>query len=275
MWKYTAPGVTEDPQPGARGAAGLLERLDAPARLVGVADRRAVLAIQDGPGQRLEQRCQPRPATGERAGRDGQPPARQPRHHPVQGPMAHETLEQHARPHGDAVGRACEQPVRRRRGHFPRRVPAVAPPTPAGAHDAPLMGLHLDLHERGGLLAVDRIRRAAAAAHARRLRGLEDFGAFLEPRPRSASMPGRAGLLAAPALRTGRLLPLALLPVQRLGQYGPAGTKVRHLGLQRFGACRHPGPLLRLRPCLPPQSGVLARAPQGRVLAAQGGIATP
>ena len=81
---------------------------------------------------------------------------------------------------------------------------------------------------------------------------------FLELRPRGASMPGRAGLLAAPALRTGRLLPLAFLPVQRLGQHRPAGTKVRHLGLQLLDACRHPGPLLRLRPCLPRQSGVLA-----------------
>ena len=271
-------GRDRDPQPGARGAAGLRERLDAPARLLGVADRRAVLAIQDGPGQRPEQRRQPRQATGERADRDGQPPARPPRRHPVQGPMARETLEQHARPHADAVGRAPEQPVRRRRGHFPRRVPAVGAPTPAGAHDAPLVGLHLDLDERGGLLAVDTGYGAPQPPHAPptgagRLRCV--------PRARAAEC------VHARALRTGRLPPLALLPVQRPGQHRPAGTKVCHLGVQLLDACRHPGPLLRLRPCLPPQSGVLeaqradrglARAnlpPRGRVLAAEGGIAAP
>ena len=122
---------------------------------------------------------------------------RQPRRDPVQGPVADVALEQHARPHGGAVGRAGKQPIGRRRGDFPRRGLAVALPPPARTHDPPLMRLHLDLDDRGAMRAVDRIRRAAARTHARRLRRAMDFDPFLKPRPRGAAMAGSAGLLAA------------------------------------------------------------------------------
>ena len=136
------------------------------------------------------------------------------------------------------------------------------------------MGLHLDLDDRRGPIAVGRIRRAAAAAHAGRLRRMMDFDPFPEPRPRGPAMASCAGLLAAPAVGPGFFLLLALAPVQRLRQHRPAGPKLRQLSLQRLDARGHPpAPGLRhprlhaQRRILPAQCRVFLAQRPDRVLA--------
>ena len=216
-----------DPQPGAPGTSRLAQRLDTPAGLVAVAHSRLVLVLQHRQRQPLEQRREPRQPAGQRTGGDGQSLMRQRHRHPVQGTIAQGALEQNMRPHGGAVGRAGEHPVRRRRRDMPRGIGTVAPPAPAGTDDAPCMRLHVDFDDRAGTLAVGHIRGTAAATHACFRRRLVDFDPFLKPRPRGAAMAGSARLLAAPARRAELVLLLAPAPVQPLRQYGPTRTNLR------------------------------------------------
>ena len=146
--------------------------------------------------------------------------------------MAHIALEQHPRPHRGPVRRIGEQPVRRGRDDFPWRIGTVAAPAPAATHDAPRVRLHVDLHDPRATLAIGHIPRAATAAHPRLLRRFVDLGPFLERRPRRPPMPGRAGLLAAPALRTRLVLLLASATVQPLRQHRTAGANLGQLRLQ-------------------------------------------
>ena len=68
-----------DPQPGAARAVFPAKFLDAPAGLVGMAQRRLVLVRKDRLGQRLEQRHEPLQAVGQRPRRDRQPLGGHPR----------------------------------------------------------------------------------------------------------------------------------------------------------------------------------------------------
>ena len=61
------------PQPGAARPVFPAKLLDAPAGLVGMAQRRLVLVRKDRLGQRLEQRHEPLQAVGQRPRRDRQP----------------------------------------------------------------------------------------------------------------------------------------------------------------------------------------------------------
>ena len=108
-----------------------------------------------------------------------------------------------------------EQPVRCGRDDFPGRVSAVARPTPARTQDPPLVGLYIDLDDRGGTLAISHIRLAAAATHARLGWWRVHFEPFLQRRPRLAPMAAHPGLLAAAARRTRLVLLFTSAPVQR------------------------------------------------------------
>ena len=83
-----------DPQPGAARAVFPAKFLDAPAGLVGMAQRRLVLVRKDRLGQRLEQRHEPLQAVGQRPRRDRQPLGGHPRGNAVHEAEAGTVLEQ-------------------------------------------------------------------------------------------------------------------------------------------------------------------------------------
>ena len=139
-----------------------------------------------------------------------------------------------ARPEGDSVGRAPEQPRHRRRRDLDRRGRALAGPAPARAADHALVGLDLDLDEGRFLDAVRRVGLPALGARARLRRRGVDFGALLESGPLGAAVAGRAALLAALALRARLVLLLALAAEQLPRQHGPGRTQPGKLGFQRL-----------------------------------------
>ena len=255
-----------DPQPGTPGTAAVAQRLDAPAGLVAVTHARGVLVLQDRLSKRLEQRHEACHAVAQRAGGQRQPLPGQPIGHPVQRPVAHIALEQHPRPHRGPVRCIGEQPIRRGSDDFPWHIGTVAAAAPAATHDAPCMRLHVDLHDPRATLAIGHIGRAATAAHPRLLRRFVDLGPFLKRRPRRAPMPGRAGLLAAPALRTRLVLLLASATVQPLRQHRTAGANLGQLRLQsRFALLPFPYRLAQpgIVPGQRPDGGLVPpRAPQ-------------
>ena len=163
-------GSVSGPKPGAARPAFLTICLNAPCRLVGVAQRRGVLVREDRLGQGLEQRHEALDAVGQRPRRDRQPHVGEPRRDPMQGTAADEAFVEHARPDADPVGRGVEQPRHRRRGHVARRGRALATPAPAGPDDGVLVGLDIDLEQSGAPLAVGGIGLAAARTYARDLR---------------------------------------------------------------------------------------------------------
>ena len=198
------------PQPGPAGAPLLAIRLNAPCRLVSVAQRRAVLMREDRLGQRLEQRHEALDAVGQRPRRDRQPHIGQPGRDPMQGTAADEAFVEHAHPDADPVGRVVEQPRHRRRGHIPRRGGALAGPAPARPDDSVLVSLDIDLEESGAPLAVGGIGLAATRTYARILRRVATFLLLPEAGALGAPVPGGAALLAALAPGARLLLPLAL-----------------------------------------------------------------
>ena len=110
-----------DPQPGAARAVFPAKFLDAPAGLVGMAQRRLVLVRKDRLGQRLEQRHEPLQAVGQRPRRDRQPLGGHPRGNAVHGAEAGTVLEQEAGPEAGPVERPGEQPRHRGRRLDPSR----------------------------------------------------------------------------------------------------------------------------------------------------------
>ena len=143
-----------DPQPGAARAVFPAKFLDAPAGLVGMAQRRLVLVRKDRLGQRLEQR---RTASGCRPASPARPSAlgRTSTRRGARGGSRH-MLEQEACPEAGPVERPGEQPRHRGRRHFHGRRRARAGPAPARTGHA-LVGLDLDLDEGGFLGAVRRL----------------------------------------------------------------------------------------------------------------------
>ena len=155
-----------DPQPGAARAVFPAKFLDAPAGLVGMAQRRLVLVRKDRLGQRLEQRHEPLQAVGQRPRRDRQPLGGHPRGNAVHGAEAGTVLEQEACPEAGPVERPGEQPRHRGRRHFHGRRRALAGPAPARTADHALVGLDLDLDE-GGFLGACSAHRAARTGRRR------------------------------------------------------------------------------------------------------------
>ena len=223
-----------DPQPGAARAVFPAKFLDAPAGLVGMAQRRLVLVRKDRLGQRLEQRHEPLQAVGQRPRRDRQPLGGHPRGNAVHGAEAGTVLEQEACPEAGPVERPGEQPRHRGRRHFHGRRRALAGPAPARTADHALVGLDLDLDEGGFLGAVRRIGLPAPAADARIRRRVVLFGALIEPGPLGAAVAGRAALLAALVFRARLVLLLALAAVERPRQHRPGRTKPLKLDFQRL-----------------------------------------
>ena len=223
-----------DPQPGAARPVFPAKFLDAPAGLVGMAQRRLVLVRKDRLGQRLEQRHEPLQAVGQRPRRDRQPLGGHPRGNTVHGAEAGTVLEQEACPEAGPVERPGEQQRHRGRRHFHGRRRALAGPAPARTADHALVGLDLDLDEGGFLGAVRRIGLPAPAADARIRRRVVLFGALIEPGPLGAAVAGRAALLAALVFRARLVLLLALAAVERPRQHRPGRTKPLKLDFQRL-----------------------------------------
>ena len=148
--------------------------------------------------------------------------------------MAGIALEQDAGPHADPVGRVAEQPRYWRRRYFDRRRRAAASPAPARTADHTLVGLDVDLDERGDIGADRRIGLAATGAHARFLRQVDLLLALLDPGPPGTAMAGGAALLAARASGARRLLLLALAAEQHLRQHRPGRAKPGKLRFQRL-----------------------------------------
>ena len=221
-----------DPQPGAARPAALAERLDAPGRLVALAQPRLALVRLDGGRERLEQRRETPRAVGQRPRRDRQPLAGQPVGDPVEGPKTRIALVQEPRPHADPVGRVREQARHRRRRDFRRRGGAIATSAPARPRDHARVRLdgHLDQFRRVG--AVRHIQFPAIGADALVRRGVVNFRALFETRPGRATMAGGAGLLAARTVRPRPLPALALAPEPRLGMHRPIRAKLRKLRLK-------------------------------------------
>ena len=182
-------GADRDPQPRAPRAAGLAQRLDAPAGLVAVAHRHLVLVREDRLGEGFEQRQEAGHAAGHRPRRDCQPLVRQPRRDTTQGPEAGKTLEEDARPDGGPTGRPGEQPWHRWRRHLQGRGRTVATPAVAGTDDSADVGLDLDLDDGRGKLAIGDIGLPATGTDARVLRRIVPFLLLLERRPLGAAVP--------------------------------------------------------------------------------------
>ena len=229
-------GIAADrgPQPGAARPVFPAKLLHAPAGFVRMAQRRLVLVREDRPGDWLEQWHEAEHAVGERPGRDRQPPVGQPRGDPLERAVAGIAFEQDAGPHADSVGRVAEQPRHRGRRHFDRRRRAAAGPAPARTADHTLVGLDVDLDERGDIGADRRIGLAATGAHTRLLRRVDLLLALLEPGPSGTAMAWGAALLAARASGARRLLLLALSAEQRLRQHRPGRAKPGKLRFQRL-----------------------------------------
>ena len=222
------------PQPGPARPVFPAQLLDAPAGLIGMAQRRLALVREDRLGHRLEQRHKALRAIGQGPRRDRQPLAGHPRGNPVHGAQAGIALEQEARPEAGPVKRPGEQPRHRGRRDFHGRRRARAGPAPARTADHPLVGLDLDLDEGGFLGAVRRIGLPAPSADARIRRRVVLFGTLREPGPLGAAVAGRAALLAALARRARFVLLLALAAVERFRQHCSGRAKPLQLGFQRL-----------------------------------------
>ena len=222
------------PQPGPARPVFPVQLLDAPAGLIGMAQRRLALVREDRLGHRLEQRHKALRAIGQRPRRDRQPLAGHPRGNAVHGAQAGIALEQEARPEAGPVKRSAEQARHRRRRHFHGRRRALAGSAPARTADHPLVGLDLDLDEGGFLGAVRRIGLPAPSADARIRRRVVLFGTLREPGPLGAAVAARAALLTALALRARFVLLLALAAVERFRQHCSGRAKPLQLGFQRL-----------------------------------------
>ena len=190
--RRTAP-LPGHPQPSAARPALLAQRLDAPARLVAMAQPRLVLVCKDCFGARCR-------------GRDRQPLVTQPRGDSVQGPQAG-IAEQEPRPsHHRTYWRQA-----RRRGcrHLPGRRRTRAAPSPPGTADHTRVSLDMDLDHLRFMSAVRHIGLAAARTQARVVRRVmlllfsASAGRWVRPwRAASRCCPPDAPNVSCPAARS-------------------------------------------------------------------------